>query len=137
MDSDLLTLSLGAVQYGQILLEGVAVQMESAMQMLAAIFQLLAFVACFYVMGAVSCRLKGSSEDVATRWIWIHRSMLFCSVMIMWCFIDGDLSLLASFTLSAIAIAVAVYMHSTRRAWVNGPPPIARRKRELDETLYA
>lgn len=137
MDSDLLTLDLGAVQYWQILLVHLKVLAAEVAQVVASVAQLLAFVACIYVIGAILCRMKGPSDEVAPLWLWIHRLMVVCSVLIMWCFVDGGLGLLASCTLSVIANAVALYIHASKNAWTNGIPQIARRKREPDETLYA
>lgn len=100
-------------------------------------FQALIFalsVLCsVYVIGACLCRIRHRSSEIKHAWKLIYVVMLGLAG---WALCD---LLNVQYTLfqQAVTVAVALYIHMTKAAWISGPPPIAKTPIVVEPFVYS
>jgi hypothetical protein len=98
-----------------------------------AIFYAVSLLCAVYVIGACLCRIRHPSGQIKHAWKLIYVVMLGLAGWALCDLLSADHTLFQQ----AVCVAVALYIHMTKAAWLSGPPAIAKTATPVPVDTYA
>lgn len=97
------------------------------------VFYAASLMCAVYVIGACLCRIRHASGQIKHAWKLIYVLMLGLAGWALCDLLSAEHSLFQQ----TVTVAVALYIHMTKTAWLNGPPAIAKTAAPVPEHTYA